>query len=262
MADFIEGPASCTAKPHVVRREEFINQFRIKFEDGSNRTIEWRFQSGEPVFYFNDNFSGYTLIKDISVAGVFTVHADPFVKNETALATKYIKKLSLDYIRYLIRCEKIPIAEEYLWRSWICLQEANETLYCQSGRCPNHEIKRWKWQQLERAMVNTGHSSEGYVYCRPCAENCGLVKPRSCPYSCGEQWHPPWRRRTKEEHLAQLKEMHEKRLQRKVSDLAHLPPEEHDGLKKMILEEVTKEYHADHSHVSEAYESEQSEGVV
>jgi hypothetical protein len=47
-----------------------------------------------------------------------------------------------------------------------------------------------------------------------------------------------------------------------VSDLAHLPPEEHDGLKKMILEEVTKEYHADHSQVSEAYVSEQSEGVV
>ena len=62
------------------------------FQLTGGRVVEWYFQSGEPVYYCNDTVSGYTTIKDISTAGVFTVHMAPTVKNEIALAEKYVNR--------------------------------------------------------------------------------------------------------------------------------------------------------------------------
>lgn len=91
MADIYEAPVSSSCNPCVVRNETFVNQFRIAFVDQCCRTVDWTFQCGEPVWYSNDNgTSGYTTIKDISRAGIFTVHSAPAVKNEITLASKYV----------------------------------------------------------------------------------------------------------------------------------------------------------------------------
>ena len=114
MVDIFDAPQSTTINRFVIRTETFVNQFRAAFFDESGRSVEWIFQTGEPVWYGSDSVSGYTTIKDISTAGIFTVRLAPTVKNEIALVHKYIHKLSLDKI-WELSYKKAPPAEEFLW---------------------------------------------------------------------------------------------------------------------------------------------------
>ena len=69
--------AHINAEPFLVRREDYVNQFRVQFTDEYGRRCDHTFQVGEPVFHSHEGVIGYTTIKDISVAGVFTVYAAP-----------------------------------------------------------------------------------------------------------------------------------------------------------------------------------------
>ena len=47
----------------------------------------------------------------------------------------------------------VPVAEAFKWERWVDLQDSMQLLRCQSGCCPGHEIRYWKWQDtsiLER----------------------------------------------------------------------------------------------------------------
>ncbi len=186
--------AQMDAEPFLVRREDFVNQFRVQFTDEYGRHCDHIFQVGEPVFYSHEGVMGYTTIKDISVSGVFTVYAAPHVMLPTALGQKYVQKLDVDKVWSLLSAGKAPPNEDFLWEKWAHHRWMMQKLCCQSGFCPNHEIRRWKWEALLNEMESFGKSSNGYVLCRPCAEALGLVVDKFAV--C-----PPWRKPTKnDEH--------------------------------------------------------------
>ena len=56
------------------------------------------FHVGEPVFHSHEGVIGYTTIKDISVAGVFTVCAAPQIMLPTAIGYKYVQKLDVEKV--------------------------------------------------------------------------------------------------------------------------------------------------------------------
>ena len=118
MASVMEASPSNTCSPVTIRREDFVNQFRVAVVDECGRHVEWRVQVGEPVFYSDDGISGYSYIKSISAAGFFTVNARPTVKNECSLAQKYIDKIPLDKIRELVSTGAVPPPETFKWEKW------------------------------------------------------------------------------------------------------------------------------------------------
>ena len=90
MADIMEAAPSNTCSPVTIRREEYINQFRVAFLDECGRSTDWRFQVGEPVWYSSGTgLCGYTFVSSVSKAGFFTVNSDPTTKHEVAYAQKY-----------------------------------------------------------------------------------------------------------------------------------------------------------------------------
>ncbi len=103
MLSVMEASASNTCSPITIRKEEFVNQFRVAFVDECGRSRDWCFQVGEPVLDADDIFfSGDSYIKSIYVAGFFTVNAMPTLKHECSLAQKYIDKIALEKMRELV----------------------------------------------------------------------------------------------------------------------------------------------------------------
>ena len=90
MAEFMEASPSNTCGLVTIRREEYINQFRVAFLDECGRSTDWRFQVAEPVWYSSGTgLCGYTFVSSVSKAGFFTVNSDPTTKHEVADAQTY-----------------------------------------------------------------------------------------------------------------------------------------------------------------------------
>ena len=225
----------------------------MAFRDQCGRSVDWRFQCDEPVWYSNESFYGYTTIKDISRVGFFTVHAAPWVKNEIVFASKYIKTIPVEKVRELLTASKVPPNEEFLWEQWSALQRSLEMVTCQSGVCKEHTQRRWKCDEVEKEIRRWGGTSNGYILCRPCAEAFSLVpiKKRSCP--CDDKFAScPWRRKTapqtpKDEEKSpqqQIADIHEQ-FEKKLGSMFANFPNASDQDRKKMYEEVTNQYHAE-----------------
>ncbi len=247
----MEASPSNTCSHVVIRREEFVNQFRIAFIDECGRPMDWRFQVGEPVYYHDDTVSGYTFIKSISAVGFFTVNAAPTTKNDGAFAQKYIDNIPLDRIREFVEAGAVPQSESCKWEKWVSLQDCMEVLYCQSGKCNRHEIRRWKLQELLKDMTCYDTSLEGYVICRPCATTLGYLPAKRnicCPYPCNgpasKFANCPWRKTDQENALAILHGRYKQLLDEKLAELVTAPESERQAKSRDITSEVTGKYQA------------------
>ena len=70
--EVVVSSASNTHADVIVRTETFVNQFRCVVTDEIGRKQDWTVHKGKPVWYSNDEWLGFTTVKDISVAGFFT----------------------------------------------------------------------------------------------------------------------------------------------------------------------------------------------
>ena len=180
MADVVDEHGTNTSYAFKIRTEEFVNQFRVGFTDECGRAVEWTIQKDtyriihvyihifrniarhiyscdkqeQPVFYSNESTMLLTSIKDISANGYFTVYSAPNIKNECHHAQKYIKTIELEKVRSLLAAGRVPSPEDFLWQAWVDKQDDLEVLHCNSGFCPNHTFKRWKWVELEKDCIH------------------------------------------------------------------------------------------------------------
>ena len=114
-----------------------------------------------------------------------------------------------------------------------------EMLNCQSGYCNSHEIRRCKWEELQRQIVANCKDTNGYIFCEPCAEKVGLLP--------NKLMDAPWRKNMIEDACQEIEKALTDKYQqilntRLVDTLSTTPENEKRSMLQKISAEVNAAY--------------------